>query len=240
MNPSIAALALAAAVLVGSTRPGRARLRVTGVPTVPPTERPVLRTPWITVAVSALGGLAWAGGAGVLGAALVVAASVGLGWAARRRWERAARHDDDPTDLAASWAQLAACLEVGLPVAAAVSAAAQPLDGRAGAELRRVAGLLELGADPAQAWLAAQESPSLAAFGRAASRSAATGAALARAARVEAARLRAALTDNAEARAQRAGVLVTAPLGLCFLPAFVVLGIVPVVVGLARQTMTWW
>jgi Flp pilus assembly protein TadB len=240
MNPSIAALALTAAVLVGSPRPGRARLRVTGAPAVPPTERPVLRTPWITVAVSALGGLAWAGGGGVLGAALVVAATIGLGWAARRRWERPTRHDDDPTDLAASWAQLAACLEVGLPVAAAVSAAAQPLDGRTGAELRRVAGLLELGADPAQAWLAAQESPSHAAFGRAASRSAATGAALARAARVEAARLRAALTDSAEARAQRAGVLITAPLGLCFLPAFVVLGIVPVVVGLARQTLTWW
>jgi hypothetical protein len=30
-------------------------------------------------------------------------------------------------------------------------------------------------------------------------------------------------------------VLITAPLGLCFLPAFVCLGIVPVVVGLAGQ-----
>lgn len=32
---------------------------------------------------------------------------------------------------------------------------------------------------------------------------------------------------------RRVGVLAVAPLGLCFLPAFVLLGIVPVVVGLA-------
>jgi pilus assembly protein TadC len=35
--------------------------------------------------------------------------------------------------------------------------------------------------------------------------------------------------------AQRAGVLITVPLGLCFLPAFVCLGIVPVIAGLAKQ-----
>ena len=33
-------------------------------------------------------------------------------------------------------------------------------------------------------------------------------------------------------RAERAGVLAVAPLGLCFLPAFVLLGVVPVVAGL--------
>ena len=35
------------------------------------------------------------------------------------------------------------------------------------------------------------------------------------------------------AAADRAGVLIAGPLGLCFLPAFVCLGIVPVVAGLA-------
>jgi pilus assembly protein TadC len=34
-------------------------------------------------------------------------------------------------------------------------------------------------------------------------------------------------------RAARAGVLAVLPLGACFLPAFVLLGIVPVVAGLA-------
>ncbi|MCA1721019.1 MAG: type II secretion system F family protein, partial [Actinobacteria bacterium] len=36
-----------------------------------------------------------------------------------------------------------------------------------------------------------------------------------------------------EQAARRVGVLVVAPLGLCFLPAFVLLGVVPVVLGLA-------
>jgi len=35
-----------------------------------------------------------------------------------------------------------------------------------------------------------------------------------------------------EAAARRAGVAMVAPLGLCFLPAFVLLGVVPLVAGL--------
>ncbi|MYR44002.1 hypothetical protein GTW67_18735, partial [Streptomyces sp. SID5910] len=34
-------------------------------------------------------------------------------------------------------------------------------------------------------------------------------------------------------RARRAAVMVTAPVGLCFLPAFVAVGVLPVVIGLA-------
>jgi pilus assembly protein TadC len=37
----------------------------------------------------------------------------------------------------------------------------------------------------------------------------------------------------ATARARRAAVLVTAPVGLCFLPAFIAVGVLPVVIGLA-------
>ncbi|MEU0459655.1 hypothetical protein ABZ322_43600, partial [Streptomyces sp. NPDC006129] len=37
----------------------------------------------------------------------------------------------------------------------------------------------------------------------------------------------------ATARARRAGVMVSAPVGLCFLPAFVAVGVLPVVIGLA-------
>jgi pilus assembly protein TadC len=86
----------------------------------------------------------------------------------------------------------------------------------------------------------ATDDPSAAPFARAAARSAATGAALARTARAESSRVRAALTDAAEARAQRAGVLIAAPLGLCFLPAFLVLGVVPVVIGLAGEVLPQW
>ncbi len=43
--------------------------------------------------------------------------------------------------------------------------------------------------------------------------------------------------DNAAAAAERAGVAISGPLGLCFLPAFVCLGIVPVVIGLAGNVL---
>jgi hypothetical protein len=56
----------------------------------------------------------------------------------------------------------------------------------------------------------------------------------------EGARVRAELVDTAQARAQRAGVLVAGPLGLCFLPAFLVLGIAPVVIGLAGEALARW
>jgi hypothetical protein len=86
-----------------------------------------------------------------------------------------------------------------------------------------------------------EQLPALATFARAAGRSAGTGSALAQVARAEAGRIRATLLDTAQAKAQRAAVLITAPLGLCFLPAFLVLGIAPVVVGLAGEVLAnWW
>lgn len=42
---------------------------------------------------------------------------------------------------------------------------------------------------------------------------------------------------TASAAARRVGVHAVAPLGLCFLPAFVFLGIVPMVAGLAGQIL---
>jgi hypothetical protein len=237
MNRTIAVLALAAALLMAGARPGSGRLRALTAPTSPRGHAAV-RPPALAVGAAAAGALGWAAGGGIAAAAVTAALVVAAGLLVPR-W-RPAQPTDDPLDLAAAWAQLAVCLEVGLPVAAAVAAAAEPLTGRAGAELRRTAGLLELGADPVQAWHAAHDSPALAAFARAAVRSAGTGAALARAARVESTRLRAALADATEAHVQRATVLIAAPLGLCFLPAFVVLGIAPVVVGLARQALAGW
>ncbi|CKN25284.1 alanine rich membrane protein [Mycobacterium tuberculosis] len=41
----------------------------------------------------------------------------------------------------------------------------------------------------------------------------------------------------AAAAAERAGVLIAGPLGLCFLPAFLCVGIVPLVVGLAGDVL---
>jgi pilus assembly protein TadC len=43
--------------------------------------------------------------------------------------------------------------------------------------------------------------------------------------------------DAAQAATERASVLIAGPLGLCYLPAFLCLGIVPVVVGLAGDVL---
>ncbi|WP_344023294.1 type II secretion system F family protein, partial [Pseudonocardia kongjuensis] len=195
----------------------------------------------LAVPVPAGGALGWAVG-GVTGVVAGVAAGAALLVVLRRAPAPAAGGSAaaDPAALAAAWDLLATCLSAGLTVPDAVGAAAHRLAGPAGSALRRVAGLLALGGTADDAWAAAAGCPELAGFARAAARSARTGAALGRAASAEAVRLRAALTDLAEERAQRAAVRITAPLGLCFLPAFLVLGIVPVVIGLAGEVIARW
>jgi Flp pilus assembly protein TadB len=146
----------------------------------------------------------------------------------------------EPTLLAGAWDLLAASLRCGLPVASAVRAVAGQLPGAEGDVLRNVAELLVLGADPRAAWRPALALPSVAGLATAAIRTARSGAAMADAVDELAASLRASAVDRAEARAQRAGVLITGPLGLCFLPAFFCLGVVPVVIGLADQLLNRW
>ena len=133
-----------------------------------------------------------------------------------------------PFERAAALDLLAACLKAGLPVPTAIGAVGIR-------ELSRTAELLRLGADPVTAWEAALDKPETAALARAARRTARSGAALARQAAELAERTRAEASDQAEAKAQRAAVAVAAPLALCFLPAFLCLGVLPVVLGLADQ-----
>ena len=73
---------------------------------------------------------------------------------------------------------------------------------------------------------------------RLARRSASSGSALAQGVAELAEQSRQDATHAADAAAERASVLIAGPLGLCFLPAFVCLGIVPVVVGLAGHVFT--
>jgi len=239
--PAVAAAMLLGAALIPPGRPGRRRWRELTTAVTPAAQpEPRLRPAWLVVGIGAMGAVGWALGgatAGLVVAGLAGAAAVGL---QRGLIGRAGERTEDGPELAGCWELLAACLEAGLPVAGAVLATATPLTGSAGQGMRRVAGLLELGADPVDAWRTVEHRQALAAFARAAARSAGTGAALARVARTECARLRAGLIDAAQARAQRAAVLITGPLGLCFLPAFLVLGIAPVVIGLAGEALARW
>jgi pilus assembly protein TadC len=72
---------------------------------------------------------------------------------------------------------------------------------------------------------------------RLARRSASSGAALAQGVAELVDQSRHAAAHAATASAERASVLIAGPLGLCYLPAFVCLGIVPVVAGLAGDVL---
>lgn len=183
----------------------------------------------------------------VAGALVVVPGRVGVRRRVRVLWggETAAVPDAvggcvaDPLAVASVFDLLAACLRAGLPMAGAARAVAAGAPAGLGEALRRAADLLALGAEAGTAWeQAARDGPEeVAALARMARRSARSGASLAVAVGELADAQRAAVEDAAAARAERAGVLIGGPLGLCFLPAFVCLGIVPVVIGLAGRVL---
>jgi Flp pilus assembly protein TadB len=131
----------------------------------------------------------------------------------------------------------AAALRAGRPLPEALALAAPAAAERAAVPLQRVAGLLRLGADPRQAWRSVTGDPALGPVVPVAIRSAGSGIKLAGAFERLAAELRAERAARAAERAQRAGIFGMAPLAACFLPSFVCLGIVPVVVGLASRAL---
>ncbi|MBV9315080.1 MAG: type II secretion system F family protein [Pseudonocardia sp.] len=169
------------------------------------------------------------------------AVPLGAGSAAvfRRVLARATVAPTDPLRLAAGWDLLAACLLSGLPVPVAVRAIADHLPQEVAGQLSAVAERLALGADPGTAWEIPESSP-MYRLARSARRSAHSGAGLAKVAATTAADARASVRDAVAARGQRATVLITGPLGLCFLPAFLVLGVAPVVIGLAAGLAQRW
>ncbi|ORW57823.1 hypothetical protein AWC20_13070 [Mycobacterium parmense] len=152
-------------------------------------------------------------------------------------------HGPDPLAVASSLDVLAVCLGAGMAVPVAAAAAAESAPPALARILRRAGALLALGADPAVAWSVPAGLPGGAvdaqidAVLRLARRSASSGAALADAVAELADQCRHDAAHAATAAAERAGVLIAGPLGLCFLPAFVCLGIAPVVAGLAGDVL---
>ena len=150
-------------------------------------------------------------------------------------------HTDDPLAAASTFDLFSACLAAGMAVSTAAAAATASAPPSLAPMLRRAAELLALGADPATAWSggndAVPQDKNAEALLRLARRSAASGSALADGVAELAAQARHDATAAADAVAERASVLVAGPLGLCYLPAFVCLGVVPVVAGLAGDVL---
>jgi pilus assembly protein TadC len=145
----------------------------------------------------------------------------------------------DPLAVASSLDVFAACLTSGMSVAGAAAATGPSAPHHLAGVLVRAADLLALGADPATAWSepGRRGDQRLEALVRLARRSASSGSALAQGVAELADQSRLDAGDAARAAAERASVLIAGPLGLCYLPAFLCLGIVPVVVGLAGDVL---
>lgn len=159
----------------------------------------------------------------------------------RRRAAAAARRDAIVArDLPRVADLVATCLEAGLAPADAVVLVCEVVGGPVRDCLLPVASAIRVGVDPATAWAGptvAGSGDALRRVARAFARAASTGAPLADTLSTVADDERERLRWAAEAAAQRAGVRAVGPLAVCFLPAFLLLGVVPVVVGVAADVV---
>jgi pilus assembly protein TadC len=129
---------------------------------------------------------------------------------------------------------LAACLSAGAAPEQALAAVGIAFDGEVGQVLSAVARVALLGGPVETAWSACLGDPVWAPVARAVIRAHYSGAALTDVLVHLADDRRRALRADAHAAAQRAGIHAVLPLGACFLPAFVLVGVVPVVAGFAH------
>ena len=130
---------------------------------------------------------------------------------------------------------LAAGLRTGAAPPAALEAACRALPGPAADLLAGVRPRLAWGADPAQVWAELADDPDLGALGRSLARAHETGASVVDGIESLATQLAAESRAAVEDRARAVGVRAALPLGVCLLPAFLLLGIVPSVAGLVSQ-----
>ncbi|KQB87232.1 Bacterial type II secretion system protein F domain protein [Corynebacterium lowii] len=129
----------------------------------------------------------------------------------------------------------AACIAVGLHPAD--SAHVVSTCSTLGQRWRMIASLLALGVSPERAWRDATEVPGMKELAHMACHSQHSGARFADAAAQIAEELRQNQENHDTAIAERSGVLIAMPLTLCFLPAFFLLGLAPVLMGLAQKIL---
>ena len=187
---------------------------------------------WLWAALAGIGGWAFVSGpagpvAGAL-AAIVV-------WVVLERAETPAerrRRARLRADLPHVVGLLAAAVRAGSPPADALALVCHALPGPAADALSQLPPRIALGVDPAEVWQALEGVPQLAPLGRTLARSVRTGEPVALALDRLGAELSARARAETEDVARRVGVQAAVPLGLCLLPSFLLLGIVPVVAGL--------
>jgi pilus assembly protein TadC len=194
---------------------------------------------WLPLLGAVTGG--WALVGGVAGAVVGLLVAAGLWWWRGRQSVSGTEQEYDAAEavrqlpLAADL--LAACIAAGAGPVIAAQAVGEALGGPVGEGLARGAAEVRLGGPPGEAWRRLGAMPGAGPLARLLERADVSGLPAAAPVARLAAEARADWARAATARARRAAVMVTAPVGLCFLPAFIAVGVLPVVIGLAGPVL---
>ena len=212
--------------------PGRPRLPAVVVrEEVRAVGRPARRRVLLST-LAGLGGWLFVGGAAAPVAGVVAAA---VAWWLLGRAEpgevRRAR-EEAQRDLPHLVRLLGAALRSGAAPGDAVRLVCAALPGAAASRLSGLPDRLALGVDPGQVWASLADDEALGPLGRSLARAHETGAPVVAAVERLADELERTGRGRIEDRARAVGVKAALPLGLCLLPSFLLLGIVPLVAGL--------
>lgn len=171
----------------------------------------------------------WFGIGGLIG--LVVGFGAGAGFIVTARLGKrppAAAPDAVPVVVEL----LAGCLDAGLTMPDSLEAASVAGDAVTADACLATAAALRRGASAAEAWRTWIGDPWLEPVARSTMRTTESGASVADELRRVAMRIRSRRHARLQQRVQQASIWVVVPLGLFFLPAFVLLAVVPIVIGL--------
>lgn len=132
---------------------------------------------------------------------------------------------------------LAACVASGMPLRGATAAVAAAADGPLGERLASVVARTSAGFSDGDAWSALREDEALGPVARDLARAADAGTAIGALLVRHAESARSAAYAAALARAKAVGVRTIIPVSVCYLPAFFLLGVVPVIAGVLTSLL---
>jgi len=227
---SAAALVLAVALLIGPRRTSVLLLHGASSPN----GRRLAVRPMHLIGAAGGGALGWVFFGGALAAGLAAGAGLGVAiWLGLRA---------DPSDAAAKRELtksfplvlrfLAAVVQTGAPVRSAANAVCDVADEPNAGRLRSVLARCDVGFTDAEAWRTLADDPVWGDVARELSRCVETGAATGDVLLTAATQASKTAAASAITAARSVGVSSTLPLVCCFLPAFLLVGVVPIIGGL--------
>lgn len=153
-------------------------------------------------------------------------------------WRRGRRADTRVAgELPQTLELMAVCLESGATLTGAAATLRELSPPATAKVLGGVVAALHVGRDPTEAWLTLAEHPVWGAPARDLARSLRSGTGMAESLRVHAEEARRRRREAAMRAARAVGVKSVQPLMACFLPAFVLLGVVPLVASLVGRLL---